>query len=413
MRVSIPCSPLALLALASSASALQLDLVPLAPLDLSALGHSATGGTVFDPSSGHVWVADAASVGVGTNALYELDASTGAVLSQFTADVVPGLDKGPDAMALDPTTGHLFLFSAFAEDECGEVTQAGALVTDFPTSHGAAAAAFNAAGELYVFSDGLSLLQRLDPTTLAVQTSVSLAYTGRVAAMDFDPASGNLFVYADTGDDLIEVDVATGATLSTTDLSVFGVDGIFPAGMAFDPTGTRLYVGRGADADGDVLHVFERRLPYTSFCAGDGSGFPCACGNLGAVGAGCANSTGAGGTLRGGQSPSVSADDLTLSATELVPGQPALLFAGQNQVNTGLGVPFGDGLRCVGQGVQRLGVQPADASGSATWGPGLVAAGGWTAGDVRYFQGWYRDPSGGPCGTGFNLSNGVEVVFQP
>jgi hypothetical protein len=37
--------------------------------------------------------------------------------------------------------------------------------------------------------------------------------------------------------------------------------------------------------------------------------------------------------------------------------------------------------------------------------------GGWISGDTRYFQTWYRDPSGGPCGAGFNLTNGMELTF--
>ncbi len=60
----------------------------------------------------------------------------------------------------------------------------------------------------------------------------------------------------------------------------------------------------------------------------------------------------------------------------------------------------------------RLGIQVPDANGDASWGPGLGAQGGWNAGDVRRFQGWYRDPAG-PCGFGFNLTNGVEVTFIP
>ena len=40
-------------------------------------------------------------------------------------------------------------------------------------------------------------------------------------------------------------------------------------------------------------------------------------------------------------------------------------------------------------------------------------SGGWSSGDTRYFQVWYRDPIGGPCGSGFNLTSGVEATFAP
>jgi hypothetical protein len=149
------------------------------------------------------------------------------------------------------------------------------------------------------------------------------------------------------------------------------------------------------------------------YCFGDGSGSPCPCGNPGSSQSGCANSTGGGAILGATGSNSVAADDLVFNAENLLPNQPALLFVGNNAVNMGDGAFFGDGLRCAGQGVVRLGVRIPDSTGAASWGPGLGGAGGWSPGDDRYFQTWYRDPSGSPCGAGFNLSNGFRVSFQP
>ncbi|MDE0891846.1 MAG: hypothetical protein OSB14_06655 [Planctomycetota bacterium] len=146
------------------------------------------------------------------------------------------------------------------------------------------------------------------------------------------------------------------------------------------------------------------------YCVGDGSATPCPCGNTSASG-GCANSTGVGGTMTAYGSVSVSADDLTFSATGLIPSQPVLLFVGNNAVNSGAGNSFGDGLRCAGGGVRRLGVRFCDSAGSANWEGGLNASGGWSAGDLQRFQGWYRDASG-PCGSTFNLTQGLELTFQ-
>ena len=147
-----------------------------------------------------------------------------------------------------------------------------------------------------------------------------------------------------------------------------------------------------------------------SYCVGDGSSTSCPCGN-GSLSGGCANSTGAGGTLTAYGSASLSADDLSFTASSLIPTQPILLFVGNNAVNNGAGNPFGDGLRCAGGGVRRLGVKFCDSTGSASWGPGLSANGAWSAGDVQRFQGWYRD-AGGPCGSTFNLTQGIELAFQ-
>ncbi len=163
------------------------------------------------------------------------------------------------------------------------------------------------------------------------------------------------------------------------------------------------------------LNAFQiRELPsYTSFCAGDGSATACPCGNAGGPGEGCANSSGAGAVLSASGSPSVAADDLGFTGSKFVAGQPGLLFSANNAINGGAGVLFGDGLRCAGGFIQRLGVVAADGNGDMSWGSGFAAAGGWTSGDTRRFQGWYRDPSASPCGSGFNLSQGIEVTFTP
>ncbi len=139
----------------------------------------------------------------------------------------------------------------------------------------------------------------------------------------------------------------------------------------------------------------------------------CPCGNNSPPGEGCLNSTGQGARLLTAGSSSVAGDNLTLNGGNLRPGQPALAFSANNAVNGGFGTVFGDGLRCAGGGIRRLGVKTPNAQGSVVFGPGLGAAGGWSAGDTRRMQLWYRDPVVGPCGSGFNLSNGVEVLFVP
>ena len=181
--------------------------------------------------------------------------------------------------------------------------------------------------------------------------------------------------------------------------------GYWPADQWNDYSGTSTNVGS---------YVVEYDVPaILAYCSGDGSGTACPCGNPGGAGEGCANSTGVGASLGGGGSVSVASDNLSFSAAGLVPSQPALLFQGVNAVNSGAGILFGDGLRCAGGFIVRLGVAVPSAAGDASWGPGLAGAGGWVAGETRRFQVWYRDPASSPCGSGFNLSNGAEVLFQP
>jgi hypothetical protein len=171
----------------------------------------------------------------------------------------------------------------------------------------------------------------------------------------------------------------------------------------------------GATISGAAYSYDLAEHAISEFCFGDGSGTSCPCTNPSAVGAGqgCANSTGEGGRLVCDDGLQASDDDLRAYACGLLAGQPALLFSGEQAVNGGAGVIFGDGLRCAGGNTIRLAVRFADGSGRADWGPGLGATGGWSAGDTRSLQGWYRDPAGSPCGAGFNLTNGVELTFVP
>jgi hypothetical protein len=151
---------------------------------------------------------------------------------------------------------------------------------------------------------------------------------------------------------------------------------------------------------------------YSAFCFGDGSGLTCPCGNNGASGEGCANSSGSGATLTPSGSNDVALDDINFLVTQGPPGIPGILFTGTAQAGGGSGILFGDGLLCASGTIQRLDVKFLDNTGSATWGPGLQPDGGWSPGDTRHFQAWYRDTVG-PCNGGFNTSHGVTIQFYP
>ncbi len=165
------------------------------------------------------------------------------------------------------------------------------------------------------------------------------------------------------------------------------------------------------ELDARLAEAASGGVAGAAYCYGTSSGTPCPCAGAAAQGEGCGNSSGVGARVSPSGSLSVSSDTLRVNGTGLLPGQPALLFVGENAVNSGDGTAFGDGLRCAGGNVSRLGVRTPSAAGTAIWGPSLSLLGGWSAGDTRYFQVWYRDPAGGSCASGFNLSNGLELTF--
>lgn len=149
--------------------------------------------------------------------------------------------------------------------------------------------------------------------------------------------------------------------------------------------------------------------PGAPYCFGGGT---CPCGNPGGRQEGCRNSTGSGAALHGSGSNRMSSANLVLGATQLPPGQPSLFFQGNNGVNNGNGVPFGNGLRCSGGSLVRLQIVLPDVLGQASTSIDIPAAGGVTPGDVRRYQCWYRDPTAPtPCNGGHNLTNGYEVAW--
>jgi hypothetical protein len=157
----------------------------------------------------------------------------------------------------------------------------------------------------------------------------------------------------------------------------------------------------------------------TVFCFGDGDGGICPCGNVNDGTyfdgqAGCANGANLGGAaMRGSGSESIVEGTAILESSGLEPGQPGLYFQGDNALGGGDGVPFGDGLRCIGGGVVRLEVAYATSTGYSRTSVNIAAEGGVSAGETKVYQLWYRNPAASPCGSGFNLTNGFSVTWTP
>lgn len=213
------------------------------------------------------------------------------------------------------------------------------------------------------------------------------------------------FVHDRVTGETTRVSVTTSGAQASS-MSFYAVPSADASAIAFGSHATNLVTG---DSNGSP-DVFLRTLSQEpmAYCFG---ATQCPCFNGSGAQAGCENSSGVGAELDWSGTTSAGDDDLVLEGHDLLPGQPALGFSGLNWIANGAGTPFGDGLRCAGDGIRRLGVTIPNVQGDADLGPGLGAIGGWFAGETRYFQLWYRDPVGGPCGTGFNLTNGLMVVF--
>ncbi|MBL8863253.1 MAG: hypothetical protein JNK02_14750 [Planctomycetes bacterium] len=166
------------------------------------------------------------------------------------------------------------------------------------------------------------------------------------------------------------------------------------------------------------LVVTEPPVPVVATCFGDGTGTPCPCGNSGAAGRGCANSIHASGALLASTGiASVSADSLVLVGSAM-PVSTALYFQGTGLSGAGLGVAFGDGLRCASGATVRLATKTNFGGGSQYPGAGdpavsvrgLVPA----AGGARTYQVWYRNSDPGFCTPAFfNLSNALVAAWIP
>jgi hypothetical protein len=405
--------PLLLCAAAPLARAGTSTFTPIGTIDISATNIGSCGGIRFEAGTDHLWVSGAAT----GNDIFEIDPTSGAILTQFDPSVIPGFDNGADALALNPNNGNLVAISASGEDEAGIVSQAGALVTDFASGHEAFGADFTPFLNTTLFAvrnataTGSPTILRLSNTTGALLESIPIVGFTSTRAGDcaFDPVTKELFVLLETGL-LLQVDRNTGAIADTFDLASFLPSVSVAAGMSFDDTGLRLYISSGSGNEADVIHVFERNFA-SGFCFGDGLEGACPCNNNVFGKHGCENSffTG-GGLLSATGVPSEFNDTFQLQARFLPPSTTCLFFQGTSATTP---VQFGDGLRCVFGNIVRLGTKTTSA-GAAVFpdvgdpsisAVGLIPQGG----GARKYQCWYRNNASFCTPAPFNLTNALRV----
>jgi len=126
------------------------------------------------------------------------------------------------------------------------------------------------------------------------------------------------------------------------------------------------------------------------------------------------NSTGAAARITVTGNGAVAANDFDV-VVQPVPNTFGMIFYSAGKAGSGYGLPFGNGLRCVGSsGNPIFRTAPVLASGGtltkALDFTTLSSAGAITAGSTWNLQAWFRDPAAG--GAQFDLSNAVEVTFQ-
>lgn len=199
------------------------------------------------------------------------------------------------------------------------------------------------------------------------------------------------------------------------------------------PTTPGCYFFGGAPFASFHLELYGDACPRTSpgvkFCAGDGTGTGCPCGNNSLLpppsGRGCLNSLGVGaevdasggiiccGCITGGGS--ITADNVVLNGSSM-PNSSALYFQGTTQQSGGLGAVFGDGLRCAGGTVIRLGTK-TNAAGASSYPVGadlsISVKGLVTMPGTRTYQIWYRNAAAFCTASTFNLSNGYQINWVP
>ncbi len=121
-----------------------------------------------------------------------------------------------------------------------------------------------------------------------------------------------------------------------------------------------------------------------------------------------ATSTGQPSIMDAAGSASIAANDLVISCNNIPLNEPGVFFYGASQGQ----FPFGEGFRCITGSIIRIWPPLGSSGGVLTRAidyntvPTAI-----TAGSTWNFQGWFRDPSGGP--SGFNLSDGIEITFAP
>lgn len=254
-----------------------------------------------------------------------------------------------------------------------------------------------------------------------LQAPFSTSQIGWMTATDLGDLDGDGdldWVLSSFGAGVYQMYVNNGAGGFTLDQTLPALQN--PACCAiFDADGDRDMDLALFDEIADIVRIMENgSLDQEIFC--EGLAAACPCGNAGADGHGCENSTGSGGALALGQGQaSVSSDSLALHVGGLPSSTTLVFLQGLSQAGGGLGTPFGDGLLCVGSTLVRLAAKTS-VNGFASLGAGnagdlpISQLGSIPApGGTFFYQVWYRNTEPFCTSSTFNLSNGLKLIWTP
>ncbi len=265
-------------------------------------------------------------------------------------------------------------------------------------------------------------------SALAYASGVSGPFSGALSVALGDVSGDGRSDVVVANDPSNNVGVLTGNAQGTLDAAVLYASGRSrPSSIAVaDLSGDgRLDLVVTNDESGTVSLLLNQLPPLHGVptCFGDGTQGHCPCGNQGAPGHGCQNSSRTGGAVLSTSGASrLSSDDVVLTSSGELPSALSIFLQGSTDIPS---TSFGDGLRCAGGVLERLYVKSASGGVASAPGAGDLSISGRSAsrgdplgpGSVRTYQVYYRDPETGFCpdppGGTFNASSGQRITWNP
>lgn len=282
-------------------------------------------------------------------------------------------------------------------------------------------------GRAQIFSGGDGVSLRTIDGGAGTMLGTSIANAGDVNADGRDDLIVGIplytVVFAGTYGAVRVYSGSTGATLETflgpEQDSDFGIDVAGALDVNHDGTPDVIVGADSVDVvaqnAGRTHVILMDDAAGTLYCFGTTSACPCTNASSASENAGCANSLALGGHLTARGNASVANDEVVLEATH-VPYSSSLFFQGTTQENGGIGVSFGDGLRCAGGTIVRLGTH-LSSLGRSSYPEGaeepIHVRGSVPAGSSRTYQVWYRNAAPFCTNSTFNLTNAVRIDWRP